>query len=110
MTGTIILGPEEVAIARSVLYAAIFEYPLTLAQLRQTLELPLTPSRILAAYERSTALQAIVEHREGFFFPRGRDEFVSERHRREITRAAPTNQICATPPAWPTHRACASQP
>ena len=88
MTGTIILGPEEVAIARSVLYAAIFEYPLTLAQLRQTLELPLTPSRILAAYERSKALQAIVEHRQGFFFPRGRDEFVSERHRREARSRA----------------------
>lgn len=88
MTGGTILGAEELAVARSVLYAALFEYPLTLAQLRQTVELPLTPSRILAAYDRSPALQAIIEHRDGFFFPRGRDEFVSERHRREARSRA----------------------
>ena len=83
MTGRPTLGPEELAIARSVLYAALFEYPLTLAQLRQTLEVPLTPSRILTAYEHSTSLRAIVEHRDGFFFPRGRDGLLVERRRRE---------------------------
>ena len=88
MAGRTSLGPEEVAIARSVLYAGIFEYPLTLAQLRQTLELSLTPSRILAEYERSQALRAIIEHRDGFFFPRGRDEFVRERQGREARSRA----------------------
>ena len=31
------LSAAELAIARSVLYASLFDYPLTLAQLRQTL-------------------------------------------------------------------------
>ena len=82
------MEPRKLAIVRSVLYAALFEYPLTLAQLRRTVEVPLTPSRILAAYERSAELQAIVEHREGFFFPRGRGEFVSKRHQREARSRA----------------------
>jgi hypothetical protein len=78
------LGPNERAIARSVLYASLFDYPLTLAQLRQTLiESTQTPSQIRAVYERSSALQEVVEHREGFFFPRGRHEIVAERRRRE---------------------------
>ena len=31
------LSANELAVARSVLYASLFDYPLTLAQLRQTL-------------------------------------------------------------------------
>jgi hypothetical protein len=78
------LGAEELAIARSVLYAALFDYPLTLAQLRGSLiESAQTPSEILAALERSAALRAIVEHRDGFFFPRGRHHIIAERRRRE---------------------------
>ena len=42
------LTPAEESIARSVLYAALFDYPLTLAQLRQTLiGSPQTPSEIV---------------------------------------------------------------
>jgi hypothetical protein len=78
------LGEQDLAIARSVLYASLFDYPLTLAQLRQTLiEWTATPSQILAAYHRSDALQAAIEYRDGFFFPRGRHELVAERRRRE---------------------------
>jgi hypothetical protein len=74
----------ELAIARSVLYAALFDYPLTLAQLRQTLiESSQTPSAILATYDASDALQSVVEFRDGFFFPRGRDNLIAERRRRE---------------------------
>ena len=78
------VGDPELAIARSVLYASLFDYPLTLAQLRSTLiESVQTPSQILATYAASQALQAMIEHRDGFFFPRGRYDFVSERRRRE---------------------------
>jgi hypothetical protein len=78
------LDCDELAIARSVLYASLFDYPLTLAQLRQTLiESVQTPSQILATYERSDALRAVVEYREGFFFPEGRHDLVEERRRRE---------------------------
>jgi hypothetical protein len=74
----------EVPIARSVLYASLFGYPLTLAQLRQTLiESVQTPAQILAAYNASAPLQAAIEYRDGFFFPRGRYALVEERRRRE---------------------------
>jgi hypothetical protein len=75
---------EELAIARSVLYASLFDYPLTLAQLRQTLiESAQTPSEILALYARSNALRATIEYRHGFFFPLDRRDLVPERRRRE---------------------------
>jgi hypothetical protein len=78
------LGAAEFAIARSVVYASLFDYPLTLAQLRQTLiESTQTPSQILATYDRSDALQELVEYRDGFFFPHGRFDLVGERRRRE---------------------------
>ena len=75
---------DELAIARSVLYASLFDYPLTLAQLRQTLiESSQTPSEILALYARSPALRAAVEQHHGYFFPRDRRDLVAERRRRE---------------------------
>lgn len=74
----------ESAIARSVLFASLFDYPLTLAQLRQTLiESAQTPSEIQALYMRSDALRATIEHRQGFFFPRDRRDLICERRRRE---------------------------
>jgi hypothetical protein len=83
------LDGDELAIARSVLYASLFDYPLTLAQLRQTLlESVQTPSQILAAYHRDDALRAAVEYREGFFFPEGRYDLVQERRRREARSRA----------------------
>jgi len=78
------MTPAELAIARSVLYASIFDYPLTLAQLRQTLiESTLTPSEIVSVYTGSEALQKTIEQREGFYFPRGRGDLIAERRRRE---------------------------
>jgi hypothetical protein len=78
------LSASEEAIARSVLYASLFEYPLTLSQLRQTLiESAQTPTQILATFERSGPLRELVEHRNGFFYPAGRQELVAERRRRE---------------------------
>src|SRR4029077_12781335 len=75
---------EESAIARSVLFASLFDYPLTLAQLRQTLvESAQTPSEIQALYSRSESLRATIKHRQGFFFPRDRRDLVCERRRRE---------------------------
>jgi hypothetical protein len=83
------LSGEELAIARSVLYAALFDYPLTLAQLRQTLiESAQTPTEILGAYNRSGVLQAVVDYRDGFFFLRGRPELLDERRRREARSRA----------------------
>jgi hypothetical protein len=78
------LAGPELAIARSVLYASLFDYPLTLAQLRQSLiESRQTATEILQVYEGSAALGAVVEQRDGFFFPRGRADLIDERRRRE---------------------------
>jgi hypothetical protein len=78
------LSGDELAIARSVLYASLFDYPLTLAQLRQTLiEAVMTPTQILSTYRRSEALRLAVGHQDRFFFPAGRADLIDERRRRE---------------------------
>jgi hypothetical protein len=83
-TSLALLTADELAIARSILYASLFDYPLTLAQLRQTLiESTQTPTEILDRYAGSEALQAVIDCRDGFFFPRGRADLVEERRRRE---------------------------
>jgi hypothetical protein len=75
---------RELAIARSVVYASLFDYPLTLAQLHRTLiESEQTASEILAVYDGSEILQRMIEYRDGFFFPAGRSDLVAERARRE---------------------------
>jgi hypothetical protein len=83
------LTADDLAIARSVLYASLFDYPLTLAQLRQTLiESTQTPSEILDRYLNSEPLRDVIDLRDGFFFPRGRGDFVEERRRREARSRA----------------------
>lgn len=78
------LDPAEAAIARSVFYAALFDYPLTLAQLRQTLvDIRLTPSEILSVVRSSAPLAAHIESRNGYFFPVGASELVDVRRHRE---------------------------
>jgi len=75
---------RELAIARSVIYASLFDYPLTLAQLHHSLiESDQSQEEILAVYDGSARLQTIVHHRDGFFFPAGRADLVAERRRRE---------------------------
>jgi hypothetical protein len=83
------LTAREQAIARSVLYASLFDYPLTLAQLRQTLiESRQTPSEILATFRRSASLQELVTYADGYFFPSGQQQLVVERGRREARSRA----------------------
>ena len=96
---------RELAIARSVIYASLFDYPLTLEQLHYSLiESDQTPSEILAVYDGSEILRHIVEHRDGFFFPVGRHDLIAERRRRETRSALFLTQhrralrlICALP-------------
>ena len=96
---------RELAIARSVIYASLFDYPLTLAQLHHALiESEQTPSEILAVYDGSARLHSIVDHRDGFFFPVGRADLVAERRRREARSRRFLHQhdgllrlICALP-------------
>ena len=75
---------RELAIARTVIYASLFDYPLTLEQLHRTLvESDQSAAEILAVYDGSEMLQHMIEYRDGYFFPIGRGDLVAERARRE---------------------------
>ena len=80
---------RELAIARSVIYASVFDYPLTLEQLHRTLvESDQSAAEILAVYDGSEMLQHMIEYRDGYFFPSGRADLVAERARREARSRA----------------------
>src|SRR5262249_13571385 len=82
--GRMIMTTRELAIARRVSCASVFEYPLTLDQLHRTLlESDQTAAEILAVYDGSAMLQHMIDYRDGFFFPAGRADLVAERKRRE---------------------------
>src|SRR5262245_61823349 len=75
---------RELAIARSVIYASLFDYPITLDQLhRALLESDQSAGEILAVYDGSQTLQHMIDYRDGFFFPAGRIDLIAERKRRE---------------------------
>jgi hypothetical protein len=88
-TASAVVTSRELAIARSVIFASVFDYPLTLEQLhRALLESEQTAAEVLAVYDGSELLQAIVEYRDGFFFPIGRADLIAERRRREARSRA----------------------
>ncbi|HKB10824.1 MAG TPA: hypothetical protein VKD69_09220 [Vicinamibacterales bacterium] len=75
---------RELAIARSVIYASLFDYPLTLDQLHYSLvESDQSAPEIVAVYDGSEALQRMIEYRDGFFFPAGRADLIAARRQRE---------------------------
>jgi hypothetical protein len=75
---------QELAVLRSVVYASLFEYPLTLPQLCATLVEVRADERTVAAWWRGSAfLQAAIEQREGLYFPAGRRDLIATRARRE---------------------------
>jgi hypothetical protein len=80
---------HEAAILRTVLYSSLFEYPLTLDELRRSL-LQCTQSEadILRTYAASPRLQQSIELRDGVFFPRGCSAWLGQRRRREIRSLA----------------------
>lgn len=95
----------ERAIIESVLFASVFDYPLTLAQLRQTLVgSRQTPTDILHLYQRSPIVAAAVDDQDGYFFPAGRHHLVAERRAREARsrqfldeHRAILSAVCALP-------------
>src|SRR5262249_42173621 len=103
--GARVMDRHELAIVRTVVYASLFDYPLTIDQLRESLiGVSMTREEILARYESSRALRSTIEHRDGFFYPVRRSELVAERRRREARsraflarHARLLNWICAIP-------------
>jgi hypothetical protein len=81
---TIPTRAQELAFLRSVTYASLFDYPLTLAQLHASLvEVRADAPSVAAWWCNSAFLQATVAHRDGLYFPAGRSDLLVTRSRRE---------------------------
>ena len=93
---------QERAFLQSVIYASLFDYPLTLPQLRESLLGESADERTLMDWYRgSEYLQATIDSCEGYFYPRGRHDLLSTRAVRERTSRALLRQLCG-PLAWVT--------
>lgn len=80
---------EERAFLQSVVYAAVFDYPLTLSQLREALIGAVADeATLLRWFATSTYLQQTIEYDGGYFFPRGRRDLLATRARREAISLA----------------------
>ena len=75
---------QELAVLRSVIYASLFDYPLTLAQLESSLIGVRADAAAIESWCReSDLLQAAIEQRDGLYFPAGRSDLLRTRARRE---------------------------
>lgn len=81
--------PLEHAVLRTVVYASLFEYPLSLAQVRETLiEASADEASILQCYRSSALLQSAIELRDGYFLLRGQGDTIDRRRAREEASCA----------------------
>jgi len=75
---------QEVAVLRSVVYASLFDYPLTLEQLEASLVGVRAGAQTIASWWRaSDLLQSAIECRDGWYFLAGRSDLIATRSRRE---------------------------
>jgi hypothetical protein len=75
---------QEMSVLRSIVYASLFDYPLTRAQLRETLVGVEATDEALASWlEKSPLLAAAIDERDGLYFPRDRTDLLETRRRRE---------------------------
>lgn len=75
---------QELAVLRSVTYAALFDYPLTLPQLHASLIGVRADADTVAGWWRASAfLQATIDYQDGLYFPSGRCDLLHTRARRE---------------------------
>ncbi len=78
------LPGQERAFLQTVVYASLFDYPLTLRQVRDDLIGEVADDETIARwYRNSPRLQAAIERADDYYFPRGRRELVETRARRE---------------------------
>jgi hypothetical protein len=76
---------QEHAFLSSVVYASVFDYPLTPEQLHEGLIAERAEVEDIAEwYAASEFLQAAVEYLDGYYFPRGRRDLLDLRHTREV--------------------------
>jgi hypothetical protein len=86
---TVLRPTLERAFLQSIVYAALFDYPLTLAQLSECLIGASADIEALArCYDSSPLLRAAIEHADGYYYPRGRRDLLAiRRTREELSRA-----------------------
>lgn len=79
------MQPLEVAILRTVLYADVFNYPLTLAELHHYLihDHPTAVAHVEDIITQSPMLKEHIQSLDGYFFSSGRTELVELRRQRE---------------------------
>ena len=76
---------QELAVIETVVYASLFDYPLSLEQLHASLVRVRADAGTVAAWWRSSErLQAAIEHQDGWYFPAGRSDLIATRARREL--------------------------
>jgi hypothetical protein len=75
---------QELAVLRSVTYAALFDYPLTLVQLQESLIGVRADANTVASWWANSAfLQRAIHCQDGCYFPAGRHDLLVTRARRE---------------------------
>ena len=96
--------PLDVAIVSAVLYASLFDYPLTLPELRRSLTMPASRDVLECHLANSAFLRSRVTRIEGFVVPAGRGQLVAVRRRREArsraflaTHASTLRLLCSLP-------------
>ena len=75
---------QELAVLQSVTYASLFDYPLTLSQLRDSLIGERADEPTIARWvATSPLLQATIQRQNDLYFPAGRVDLLATRRRRE---------------------------
>lgn len=100
-----LLSLEELAIVGSVIYSSLFRFPVTPHEVERTaLGAEIEKGRVVDTYLSSLSLQAVLDYREGYFFPKGCSDFIKTRREREMKSRAFLNQhrfvlrlICSIP-------------
>lgn len=76
---------QEMAVVRAVVYASLFDYPLAPVQIVENLEgVAADEARVRAWLDRGPLIGAVLETRDGFWFPAGQAHLVDVRRRREV--------------------------
>lgn len=80
--------PLDVAIVSAVLYSSLFDYPLTLSELRRSLTMPASHDDLDDRLLNSTFLRSRVTQTDGFVVPAGGNHLIAVRERREARSRA----------------------
>lgn len=82
------MDAPDLAIIKTVVYADLFDYPLRFEELcRGMFDLELAPDDVRRRLDRSAALAAVVERRDGFIFLAGRGHLLAARREGERNAA-----------------------